>query len=195
MKISQLTNEQRRAVAVLSISALAIALFFYFSARGEAVPQLSPTATTSSTAAQAPEVVIYVDVTGKVKVPGVYQLPEGSRVVDAISIAGGLKRGFNASHINLARRLVDGEQVAITSKKFRAVAPSIGRKSVFTGKVSINTGTKAQFDSLPGIGPVLAQRIIDYRGKSGPFATLEDIQKVSGIGASIYAQISERLTL
>ena len=195
MKISQLTDEQRRAVAVLSISALAIALFFYFSARGEAVPQVSPQATTPSVATPAPEVVIYVDVTGKVKTPGVYQLPEGSRVVDAISIAGGLKRGFNASHINLARRLVDGEQVAITSKKFRAMTPPTGRKSVFTGKVSINTGTKAQFDSLPGIGPVLAQRIIDYRSKSGPFATLEDVQKVSGIGASIYAQISDRLTL
>lgn len=195
MKISQLSNEQRRGVAVLALTAIAVAFFFYLSARGEAIGQVTPVSSAPMSTNTTPQVVIFVDVTGKVKVPGVYQLPEGSRVVDAISVAGGLKRGFNASHINLARRLVDGEQVAITTKKFQAVSPSTGRKGVFTGKVSINSGTKAQFDSLPGIGPVLAQRIIDYRSKSGPFTTLEEIQKVSGIGASIFAQILDRLTL
>jgi len=196
MKLKELTIEQRRGVAVLAITAVAIALFSFFSARGEAVPQV--VAQNPSVAATPPALMIYIDVTGKVKAPGVYQIPDGSRVIDAVTMAGGFKRGFNASHINLARRLVDGEQVAITSKKFQAITPPTARKGVFSGfngKVSINSGTKAQFDSLPGIGPVLAQRIIDHRNRVGTFATIEAIQDVSGIGASIFAQIAERLTL
>lgn len=177
------------------MTALALALFFFYSARGEAVPEVTSVQSTPAQGVASPALVIYVDVTGKVRSPGVYQLPEGARVIDAVEVAGGLKRGFNASHINMARRLVDGEQVAIRSEKFEAITPPSGRKGVFTGKVSINTGSKAHFDSLTGIGPVLAQRIVDYRSKNGPFVKLEDIQNVSGIGASIFAQISDRLTL
>jgi competence protein ComEA len=128
-------------------------------------------------------------------IPGVYQLPEGSRVIDAITIAGGVKLGVSTSHINLARKLVDGEQVLIMKEKFISAPTSSGRKSIFAGKVSLNSASKAQFDSLPGIGPVIAQRIIDYRNKNGPFQTLESIQSVSGIGESIFRQISSRLTL
>lgn len=196
MKLSEITIEQRRGIAILAITALAIALFSFFSARGEAVPQVI--AQTPAAAPSAPILMIYVDVTGKVRAPGVYQLIDGSRVIDAVTIAGGFKRGFNPSHINLARKLVDGEQIAITSKKFQPITPPTARKGVFSGfngKVSINSGTKAQFDSLPGIGPVLAQRIIDHRNKIGSFASVEAIQDVSGIGASIFAQIVDRLTL
>ncbi len=194
MKIPEFTQEQRRAIAILAMTALAISLFFYFSARGEAVPQVKEIKS-SAGVSELPTRMVYIDVAGKVKSPGVYQLPEGSRVIDAIEIAGGVRRGVDTSHINLARKLVDGEQVLITSKKFQAITPSSGRKSIFTGKVSINSGTKAQFDSLPGIGPVLAQRILDHRSKNGPFSQISDIQNVSGIGASIFAQIAERLTL
>jgi competence protein ComEA len=195
MKLSQFTSEQRRGISVLAMTALALALFFFYSARGEAVPEVTSVQSTPAQGVASPALVIYVDVTGKVRSPGVYQLPEGARVIDAVEVAGGLKRGFNASHINMARRLVDGEQVAIRSEKFEAITPPSGRKGVFTGKVSINTGSKAHFDSLTGIGPVLAQRIVDYRSKNGPFVKIEDIQNVSGIGASIFAQISDRLTL
>ncbi len=196
MKRFEFTLEQRRGIAILAIGAIAIAFFFFLSARGEAVPTVREIEKDASTRSNTtPAVIIYVDVAGKVKAPGVYQRPEGSRVIDAISIAGGVRRGVDTSHINLARKLIDGEQVLISSKKFQAITPSSGRKSVFTGKVSINSGTKAQFDSLTGIGPVLAQRIIDHRTKNGPFAQISDIQNVSGIGASIFAQISDRLTL
>ena len=194
MNIPEFTQEQRRGIALLAITALAISLFFYFSARGEAVPQVKESGN-SAPRTEVSTTVLYIDVAGKVRAPGVYQLPEGSRVIDAIEMAGGVRRGVDTSHINLARKLIDGEQVLITSKKFQAITPSSGRKSIFTGKVSVNSGTKAQFDSLPGIGPVLAQRILDHRSKNGPFAQISDIQNVSGIGASIFAQISERLTL
>ena len=195
MKIPEFTREQRRGVIVLLVTAIAITLFFFYSARGEAVDKVRPIGSSSPVTASPPALVIYVDVAGKVKAPGVYQLPDGSRVIDAITIAGGTRRGVDTSHINLARKLIDGEQILVTSKKFESISPNSSRKMVFSGKVSVNSGTKAQFDSLPGIGPVLAQRIIDHRSKNGPFAQVSDIQNVSGIGAAIFAQISDRLTL
>ena len=195
MKIPEFTREQRRGVIVLLVTAIAITLFFFYSARGEAVDKVRSIGSSSPITASPPELVIYVDVAGKVKAPGVYQLPDGSRVIDAITIAGGTRRGVDTSHINLARKLIDGEQILVTSKKFESISPNSSRKMVFSGKVSVNSGTKAQFDSLPGIGPVLAQRIIDHRSKNGPFAQVSDIQNVSGIGAAIFAQLSDRLTL
>jgi len=209
MNIPDFTPEQRRGLLVIAIGAITLTIFFFLSSRTEAVPvpqerpnsssntssnpgSMNPGSTNPSTSNNR---VIYIDVAGKVKAPGVYQLPEGSRVIDAITIAGGLKLGVSTTHINLARKLVDGEQVLIMKEKFISAPTSSGRKSIFTGKVSINSGSKAQFDSLPGIGPVIAQRIIDHRNKNGPFATLESIQSVSGIGESIFRQISSRLTL
>ena len=204
MKIPDFTPEQRRGLLVIGIGAITLTIFFFLSSRTEAVPVLQEKSTSTgpiSTNAKstAPGIssnqVIYIDVAGKVKTPGVYQLPEGSRVIDAITIAGGVKLGVSTSHINLARKLVDGEQVLIMKEKFISAPTSSGRKSIFAGKVSLNSASKAQFDSLPGIGPVIAQRIIDYRNKNGPFQTLESIQSVSGIGESIFRQISPRLTL
>lgn len=209
MNIPDFTPEQRRGLLVIAIGAITLTIFFFLSSRTEAVPVLqerqnSFSNTSSNSGSMNPgstnpstlnNRVIYIDVAGKVKAPGVYQLPEGSRVIDAITIAGGLKLGVSTTHINLARKLVDGEQVLIMKEKFISAPTSSGRKSIFTGKVSLNSGSKAQFDSLPGIGPVIAQRIIDHRNKNGPFATLESIQSVSGIGESIFRQISSRLTL
>ena len=204
MKIPDFTPEQRRGLLVIGIGAITLTIFFFLSSRTEAVPVLQENSTSTgpiSTNAKstAPGIssnqVIHIDVAGKVKTPGVYQLPEGSRVIDAITIAGGVKLGVSTSHINLARKLVDGEQVLIMKEKFISAPTSSGRKSIFAGKVSLNSASKAQFDSLPGIGPVIAQRIIDYRNKNGPFQTLESIQSVSGIGESIFRQISSRLTL
>ncbi len=214
MKIPDFTPEQRRGLLVIGIGAITLTIFFFLSSRTEAVPVLQEKSTSSGPFSTGPfstgpissgtnstapgtssNQVIYIDVAGKVKTPGVYQLPEGSRVIDAITIAGGVKLGVSTSHINLARKLVDGEQVLIMKEKFISAPTSSGRKSIFAGKVSLNSASKAQFDSLPGIGPVIAQRIIDYRNKNGPFQTLESIQSVSGIGESIFRQISSRLTL
>jgi len=209
MNIPDFTPEQRRGLLVIAIGAITLTIFFFVSSRTEAVPVLQERSNSSSNTSSNPgsmnpgstnpstsnNRVIYIDVAGKVKAPGVYQLPEGSRVIDAITIAGGLKLGVSTTHINLARKLVDGEQVLIMKEKFISAPTSSGRKSIYTGKVSLNSGSKAHFDSLPGIGPVIAQRIIDHRNKNGPFATLESIQSVSGIGESIFRQISSRLTL
>jgi comEA protein len=212
MKIPEFNLDQRRAVAIFAIAAIALAIFFYNSAQGEAVvsygsinsvnqntqnnqSDLGSDGFKSNQPAQPSEILIYIDVAGKVRTPGVYQLPEGSRVFDALAAAGGAKRGISTSHINLARKLSDGEQIFISNKKVVLRPPVGGRKAIITGKVSINSANKPELDSLPGIGPVLADRIIKYRSANGPFSALEDLLKVSGIGESIFAKISARLTL
>lgn len=209
MKIPEFNLDQRRAIAIFAIAATALAIFFYNSAQGEAVVSYesinsvnqntqnnqSSDGLRSNQPAQPSEILIYIDVAGKVRTPGVYQLPEGSRVIDALAAAGGAKRGISTSHINLARKLSDGEQIFISNKKVVLRPPVGGRKAIITGKVSINSANKPELDSLPGIGPVLADRIIKYRSANGPFAALEDLLKVSGIGESIFAKMSTRLTL
>lgn len=179
--------EQRRAVVALSIVALAIAGILFMSSRGEAVETPAIKVIESSQSK-----MLLVHVAGEVKRPGVYPVIDGSRVVDAISAAGGAKKGVDLSVINLARKVVDGEQIYLGEK--RESKKSNNSKS-FTGTVYVNRASVSQFDSLSGIGPVLAKRIVDYRSANGPFVDIADIQKVPGIGAKTYERVKSRLSL
>jgi len=138
----------------------------------------------------APE--IFVDVTGAVNKPGVYTLPARARVVDAIKAAGDSAPGADLSTINLARVLADGEQIYVDSRLSSALRTSTTR-STQNSIVNINRATSSEFDSLDGIGPVIAARIVAYRKTNGPFTTIEDLQKVSGIGAAKFAQIKAKI--
>lgn len=140
---------------------------------------------------------VTVDVAGGVKSPGVYELPANSRVMDAINAAGGASSGADTGDINLARIVKDGEQIyvdlASVSNSFvqgSGTARVVKKKS---GPININRATAGELDSLPGIGPVLASRIIDYRKANGPFATVDDLQKVSGIGSAKFAQFKSKV--
>jgi len=137
---------------------------------------------------------VMVDVAGGVKSPGVYSLPANSRVMDAITAAGGTRPGTDTSDINLARIVKDGEQIYVES----SIAATINSQGVRvqkkrTGPININRATAGELDSLPGIGPVLASRIIDYRKTNGPFTTVDDLQKVSGIGSAKFTQFKSRV--
>ncbi len=135
---------------------------------------------------------IMVDVAGAVNSPGVYSLPASSRVVDAIKAAGNTASGADLSEINLARVIKDGEQIYVNS----AVANSKGvrvSKTVRSGPININRATEGELDSLDGIGPVIAKRIVEYRRVNGPFMSVEDLQKVSGIGGIKFAQFKEKI--
>lgn len=138
---------------------------------------------------------ILVHVAGKVKKPDVYPLLQGSRVADGIKAAGGAKKGVDLSDINLARILIDGEQIYVGY--VAAVDRSTPKNSVkkYSGIVNINRATKAEFDSLVGIGPVIAGKIVTYRNQNGSFMAIEDLLKVSGIGAKTLERIRPRLTL
>jgi competence protein ComEA len=131
---------------------------------------------------------VVVDVAGKVRHPGVVGLPAGARVIDAIKAAGGLRRGASAGTLNLARRVVDGEQIAVGID----LTPSPGAvpSGAATGEpIDLNTASAAQLDQLPGVGPVLAQRIVDYRTRRGAFRSIDELRQVSGIGEAKFADI------
>jgi competence protein ComEA len=138
----------------------------------------------------APE--IFVDVTGAVTKPGVYTLAANSRVIDAIKAAGDSAQGADLSTINLARVLSDGEQIYVDATVLNSAGKRVS-KTVHSGPINVNRATAAQLDSLDGIGPVIAKRIIEYRKVNGPFATVEDLQKVSGIGTAKFAIIKSKL--
>ena len=138
----------------------------------------------------APEIL--VDVTGAVTKPGVYTLAANSRVIDALKAAGDSAPGADLSTINLARVLSDGEQIYVDATVLNSAGKRVS-KTVRSGPINVNRATAAQLDSLDGIGPVIAKRIIEYRKVNGPFATVEDLQKVSGIGTAKFAIIKSKL--
>lgn len=151
-------------------------------------------------------VPLFVQIVGAVHQPGVYQFSPGSRLNDAVQAAGGLLAEADASQINLAAPLTDGSLVTIPYKAElnspaldeTDSAPSPDTRSgpvIETGPVNINTATLEELESLPEIGPVIAQRILDYRQANGPFTTLEAIQNVDGIGPVTFEQIKGLITI
>jgi competence protein ComEA len=180
------TPNQKRGL--LALSAFLLLISFFIVVRGNAQP---PEVEMSSPVI-VQEVEIFVDVAGAVNNPGVYSLSGQSRVIDAIKAAGDSAPGADLSTINLARIVSDGEQIYVDSASTSKTYGS-GKKNVRVGPVNLNRATKSQLDTLDGIGPVIAQRIIDYRKVNGPFLTIEDIQKVSGIGTAKFAQIKSKI--
>jgi competence protein ComEA len=136
-----------------------------------------------------------VDVAGRVRRPGLVRLPPGSRVADAVAAAGGALPGVDLSTLNLARVLVDGEQVLVgipgTSTPGGA-QPGVGGGA---GTIDLNTATVDQLDSLPGVGPVLAQRIVDWRTAHGRFTSVDQLGQVGGIGPKKFGDIKPHVTV
>lgn len=144
------------------------------------------TGTVPTGAASAPAVdQVVVDVAGKVRRPGIVELPTGSRVVDAIDAAGGPRPGVDVSTLNLARVLVDGEQLVVGATAPVAAATPSDTPSTAPASVDLNTATLEQLDTLPGIGPVTAQAILDWRTDHGAFTSVDELMEVSGIGDAI----------
>lgn len=155
-----------------------------------------------------------VQVSGAVKNPGLYSLPSGSRVQDALDAAGGVTNIADPSALNLAAFIQDGERIEVPSTGLGLLpsgpnrlgdAPSFiapptpglqdAAPASVAGKINLNTATQTDLESLPGIGPSLAERIIAYREQNGPFKAIEDIQKVKGIGPAIFAKIKDLIVV
>lgn len=144
---------------------------------------------------------LVVHVSGAVKNPGIHELKEGARVGDAVEAAGGFTKDAASDALNLARLLLDGEQIIVpTEKEIEEGQSFSGSNSSYkeassteNGKVNINTASVEQLDTLPGIGPAIAQRIIDDREANGLFSTIEDLKRVSGIGDKKYSNLADSI--
>ena len=180
--------------AVAGLVVLAIGTRWVTSARQ---PKATASPSRSARAVQvkpaAPRAAV-VHVVGAVRRPGLYKLPQRSRVADAVARAGGSTRHADLSLINLAAPVSDGIQVVVPVRAPAAAAPAgqaTGAGSAPAGPVHLNTATIEQLDSLPGVGPVTAQKILDYRQKHGAFSSLEKLDAIPGIGPARMEQLRD----
>lgn len=183
-----------RALAVLLGALLLVVAYWWWQGRTRPIVTLpDPSITPSASASPKAMGEVTVHVRGRVMRPGVITLPAGSRVVDAIEAVGGVRAGSSTGDLNLARVLVDGEQVAVGVRRAADGASTStaqpGADTGAPGLVDINVATATELESLPGIGPVLAGRIVQWRVDNGPFTDVEILGEVSGIGDALMAQL------
>lgn len=202
-------------VAAFAMAALAVTSWWLVRAKESAVvtPVAAPAAETPGPAAAATDrpgvppgapapstaAEVVVDVTGKVRRPGLVVLPVGSRVADALEAAGGARRGVDLQPLNLARVLVDGEQIVVGGPAGPPAPGSTGAAAPPAatpgGLVNLNTATQAELEELPGVGPVTAGAIIEWRTRHGGFASVEDLLEVSGIGEVTLERLAPLVTV
>lgn len=192
------TSRAFRALTALLALLLVVVGYWWWAGRARSVIDVPPPAGTSiddsspgQGDAQAPAstALVVVHVIGKVRRPGVVSLPVGSRVVDAVEAAGGIREGAHPGDLNLARTLVDGEQIrvgrSVPQQDGVASAPAASGAPL----IDINTASATELESLPGVGPVLAGRIVAWRTDNGPFTAVDILGEVSGIGDVLLEQL------
>jgi competence protein ComEA len=195
-----------KALAAVAVLVVLIAAFLAWRARPRVEPvppsvvaegPLLPHGPAAPAAAPSTAAEVVVAVEGKVGKPGVVRLPAGARVADALAAAGGARAGVDVALLNLARKVVDGELilVGVTPPPGSTVAAGPAAPAAAGGPVNLNTATLADLDTLPGVGPVLAQRIIDARTAQGGFRAVSDLRKVEGIGSARYEQLKDLVTV
>ena len=185
-----ISPDQRRALLILFSLCLGLGGFFFVRSGPTTSPEIVQDLVIPIQETVTAEVI--VNVAGKVTNPGVYKLPIGSRVVDAINLAGNQLKGIDISDINLARVLVDGEQILVGTPP-AVVAKKAAAKISGSNPLDLNRATLAQLDTLPGIGPVTAQRILDYRSKVGRINAVDELKKISGLGGAKFEEIKNLL--
>jgi len=176
--------------AVAAAAVLVLVLVRHLGGGGSATPAVTPVQPVAKPKAAAPKLVV-VDVAGAVRRPGLYRLREGSRIDDAIASAGGATSKAQLGAVNLAAPVADGEQVVVPVRGPGGVAapsPVAGGTSP-SAPLDLNSATLEQLENLPGIGPVTAQKILDYRQQHGAFHAIAELQGVPGIGPAHMAQL------
>ena len=183
------SDTQKRALLIIGVGLLVLSSFVVFRGSSKeviATPQIP-------IEISIPEVT--VDVAGAVNNPGVYSLPAQSRVIDALRAAGNSVTGSDLSDLNLARVVKDGEQIYVNPTVRTVNGKRIIKKVIPRGPININRASAKEFDGLAGIGPVIAKRIVEYRRINGPFMTIEDLQKVSGIGSAKFEEFKSKVSV
>jgi competence protein ComEA len=194
------------AAVVLVLVAFACAVLFATltpsgSSTSVAAGSLAPTTSTAvpTGVATAKGTTIYVHILGAVTKPGLYELRDGDRAVDAIAAAGGFTKHADQSSLNLARFITDGEQIVVPVEGAQpttaATSGAAGAPGATGAKVSLNSADLTSLETLPRIGPALAQRIIDWRTQNGGFTSVNDLKSVSGIGDKTFDGLKDLVTL
>ena len=144
---------------------------------------------------------LVVHVVGQVRVPGLVELPQGARIADAVAAAGGATETADVGALNLARPVQDGEQVLVPAPGEQlppeaAAGPAVTGTGTAAGSlVDLNTADLAALDALPGVGPVLAERILEWRGTNGGFTSVDDLDEVSGVGPAVLESLRPLVTV
>ncbi len=175
-----------RALAIVAAVVVCVAAFFAWRARPHATPV--PTAVASTSIAPSVPATVVVAVNGRVRKPGLVRLASGSRVADAIDAAGGVLPDTDLTSLNLARKVVDGELIVVG-------APPVPAAGAPGGQINLNTATLAELQMLPGIGAVLAQRILDYRTAHGQFQSVNELRQIDGIGTATFDKLKDKVTV
>jgi competence protein ComEA len=190
------------ATVLLAVGLACAVLVSALVPRGQSATVVPGAPVPDATSAPSPQAAatIFVHILGAVARPGLYELSEGDRAVDAVAAAGGFTPDADRSQLNLARFVTDGEQIAVPAAG--AAAPvggtpggAPGGGAVVPGKVNINTADAATLETLPRVGPAMAERIIAWREENGRFAAVEDLMSVSGVGEKTFESLRELVTI
>jgi competence protein ComEA len=193
-------------VAVVAAAAVGLAAWWTVRDQAELVPATPATSAAEPLAPVTPpepsapatgqDVDLVVDVAGKVRKPGIAVLPPGSRVVDALEAAGGARRGVDLTALNLARLVVDGEQILVGVAPAPGIAGSLGASAPEGASlVNLNTADQAALETLPGVGPVTAEAILAWRTDNGGFTSVDELLEVDGIGEATLEDLAPLVTL
>lgn len=177
--------------AAAAVAILLVLLLRHLGGSGSGAPAVTPLAAPARPAKPAAAKLLVIDVAGAVRQPGLYRLRAGSRIDDAIAAAGGVTAKAQLDAVNLAAPIADGEQIVVPGRGAvgapAATPPTAG--SAPTAPLDLNTATAEQLEALPGVGPVTAQKILDYRAAHGPFHSVVELEGVPGIGPAHMAQL------
>jgi competence protein ComEA len=185
--LERLHGRRRQVLAAAVLAVVALLAGRWLASAG--TPAERPLGRAPVRVTSTAQAALIVHVVGAVRRPGLYRLPRGSRVADAVTRAGGATRRGDTSLVNLAAPLADGVQIAVPLRGSASAAGAGGAAGTAAGRVHLNSATVEELDTLPGVGPVTAQKIVDYRQQHGPFTALEDLDAISGIGPARIEQL------